>query len=354
MDTIPNLFIRADATRQMGTGHIMRCIALAEEWMARGGYVQFLSHCNPADLVRRIQDTGAGFSALGPDTDGSFHMETTLSTIRKGRFDWTVVDGYHFAPKFHARIRQTGCRVMVIDDTGHLPFYDADILLNQNMGAETISYPAAPDTERLLGIPYTLLGNRFLAHHKKDTKKSGDPLHLLVTMGGSDPDNTTVKVVEALQLLENPTSFKVRIILGPGYDGKDLLEQSLETCPFAVDIIQSTPDMPGHMAWADLAVAAAGSTTWELLFMGVPAVYLVNADNQKNLAKAVANIPAGINAGWHRDLTPKTLSANIKELMLAPEKRETMSRKGRQTIDGQGRKRVVSRMLDLSNLSNLT
>ena len=152
------LIIRADASHQMGVGHLMRCIALAEACQARGGQVIFLSHCKQDGLRRRIEATGIPFVPLNASHPHPLDLRTTLSLAQtcaqKSASPWIVLDGYHLDPAYQQSIQLAGYRLLVIDDMAHQPQYFTDILLNQNLGAEQLTYPCSPDTQKLLGAQY--------------------------------------------------------------------------------------------------------------------------------------------------------------------------------------------------------
>ncbi len=350
MATQPHLLIRADATPSIGIGHIMRCIALAQEWIRLSGRVTFLSCCTSDLLADRVTQTGAALVRLDPDAFDR-HIRTTLNVLAEDEFTAVAADGYQFTPGDHASLGDSGTTLLVIDDYHHLPVYNADLVLNQNLGAEQMAYNTRADTRMLLGSRYTLLRDEFLSSARPAATAGppDSPTRLLVSMGGSDPDNTTAKVAEALCRLD-PESLSVRIILGPACAHLENVRQALELADFPWQIITDARDMPTQMAWADMAIAAAGSTAWELLYTGTPAVYLVNAENQQGVADALAAADAGINAGWHADIDADRLSTMIQNLVQTPELQTAMANTGKSLIDGAGRERVVRAILDNSGL----
>jgi spore coat polysaccharide biosynthesis predicted glycosyltransferase SpsG len=131
------LFIRADATTEIGTGHIMRCIALAQAWQAHGGEVTFLSHCQSTALRERIIEEGFSFISIDHPHPHPDDLSQTINYVQHlSPFPfplshaWLVLDGYHFTPDYQKAIRDAGIHLLVIDDMNHLPHYHADILLN--------------------------------------------------------------------------------------------------------------------------------------------------------------------------------------------------------------------------------
>jgi spore coat polysaccharide biosynthesis predicted glycosyltransferase SpsG len=193
-----NLIIRADADAHMGTGHIMRCIALAQAWQERGGDVTFLSHCDSEALRKRVIDEGFDFIPIEKPHPDSYDLGHTLKILEQFKIQnskfktWFVIDGYHFTPHYQKAIRENGYKLLVIDDMAHLDHYHADILLNQNIHASSLHYSCDRDTVKLMGCEYVLLRKEFLKY--KDCKREipEKAKKILVTMGGADPDNVTL------------------------------------------------------------------------------------------------------------------------------------------------------------------
>ena len=127
------LFIRADATSQIGSGHVMRCIALAQAWQDQGGRVTFISHCDSDTL--RIRIIGEGFNLVSIEKPHPHPSDLTLTlscinpeTTGPNTGAWLVLDGYHFTPDYQKAIKDAGIRLLIIDDMNHLPYYHADII----------------------------------------------------------------------------------------------------------------------------------------------------------------------------------------------------------------------------------
>ncbi len=341
-----NLIIRADATTRIGTGHIMRCIALAQAWQDRGGDVTFLSHCDSEALRQRIIDEGFDFINIEkpcPDpNDLSFTLDmlSAISHQLSATSPWLALDGYHFTPDYQKVIRENGYKLLVIDDMAHLAHYHADILLNQNIHASSLNYSCDKDTVKLLGCEYVLLRREFLKY--KDWKREipEKAKKILVTMGGADPDNVTLKIIKALNSL-NDSDLKVKIIAGPANPNINTLEKELHLSPFNCELLCGVSNMPELMAWSDMAVTAAGSTCWELAFMGVPSITVVISGNQQDVASGLDRAKIFKTVGLYKKISKDILIMDLTTLMQDKELREKKSRLGRQLIDGKGSKNVV-------------
>lgn len=316
--------IRADASTAIGWGHAMRCLALAQALVdTRGERATFVMADPPAAFVARAQadaDVVTGEDALAQ------------------RADWVVVDGYHLATGYQRALRDAGARVLVVDDHAHLDRYHADILLNQNLGAP--DYGArAPGARLLLGPRYALLRREF---RTLPPRAPADGRRVLVTLGGSDPDGVTARVVAALARVES--RLEVQVIAGAGTPHLDAIATAAAASPHAVALVVDARDMPARMAWAGLAVTAAGSTSWELARVGTPQIAIVLADNQRPIAGGLAEAGLAVSLGWHADLTAERIAGAVAALAADAERRAALSRRGRELVDGDGALRVLAAM----------
>ena len=348
------LLIRADASSKIGTGHIMRCLALAQAWKKRGGAVTFLSYCKSTELRRRIINEGFDFIDIENSYPDPSDLKTTLSILQKiqnGNSSlvtrhssltslWLVIDGYHFDTSYQKAIKEAGYQLLVIDDTAHLPYYYADILLNQNINAERLSYPCDADTKLLLGTRYALLRQEFLAWRdwKRDIPEVAH--NILVTLGGADSNNVTIKVIKALNMI-NDSGLQVKIVTGPSNPNRNSLKDALYLSPLTFYLLPSVNEMPELMAWADIAVSGGGSTCWEMAYIGLPNLIVVLADNQRLGAEGLDKEGCSINFGPLDSLGSEKIANEIEKLIYKKEIRKTMSKAGRNLIDGFGVDRVL-------------
>jgi len=305
-----------------------------------GGRSIFLSACDAERLRMRVQATGAQFVPLQETHPAASDLQNTLSTARGFNADWLVVDGYHFDSTYQEGVRAAGFRLMAIDDTCHLNRYHADIVLNQNISSAELSYNCEPDTKLLLGTRYALLRPEFRSRHPGRRVFDDSGNRVLVTLGGSDPGNVTLTVVEAFRKMTGP-DLQLRFVIGPGNPHAGTLSSEILSLKCSAELLVDPPDMSELMAWADLAVSAAGSTCWELAFMGTPAVVLVTAQNQVRLARELSNLGVVVNMGWADRVTASALAATITEVLASGSLRTQMSVLGQGLVDGEGVDRVV-------------
>jgi UDP-2,4-diacetamido-2,4,6-trideoxy-beta-L-altropyranose hydrolase len=338
-----HLILRADASAQIGSGHLMRCLALAQAWKDAGGNVTFITACQGEGLLQRLRDEEFDIKLLSsayPDiADWSF----TRGMLSGYPCAWVVLDGYHFDEVYQRQVREAGHRLLVIDDMAHLKHYYADIVLNQNLHAEQLRYVCEPDTRLLLGTRYVLLRREFLAW-KEWQREIPDEAHcVLVTLGGGDPENNTLKVVQALQEVDIP-DLEATVVIGASNPHASVLEKAVRQSRFPLRLVSDTKNMPELMALADAAVSAGGSTAWELLFMGTPSLFLIVADNQRYTAEYIENRGFGENLGLAQNISTESLTKTITSLVNDFSLRATISRKSRQMVDGRGARRVINSM----------
>ena len=333
------IIIRADESLSIGTGHVMRCMALAHAWQREGGKVAFLGLCESMGVREKIQKGGFDIISLPNCYPSPEDLQTTLNMLNN-KAARLVLDGYHFDATYQKAVRDAGHFLMVVDDNAHLPQYHANILLNQNINARSLSYCIDSDTRLLLGTKYTMLRPEFmewanLRRHIPDLANK-----VLVTMGGSDPDNVTQKVVRALAQVPGE-NIEVKVVVGPSYPHLQILRASIHSLACGFQILQNITDMSALMAWADVAVTAGGSTCWELAYMGLPALVIVLADNQKYIAEGMDQAGAAINLNWHDEVSTGQLAEALSDLLKSGGQRRQMSEMGKSLVDGLGAARVA-------------
>ena len=337
------LFVRADASSQVGAGHLMRCFALAQRWKAHAGEVTFITFCESEGLRRRLTDEGFQVISLKRTYPDALDWQTTSQVLATHPGAWVVLDGYHFDPMYQGQIREAGHPLLLIDDTAHLEHYNADIILNQNQHAERLFYSCEPNTRLLLGTNYTLLRSEFLIWQKWQRQIPQIARKILVTLGGADSKNVTSKVIQALAHVERK-NFEAIVVVGASNPRYEELRSAIQNLQLPIELKRNVSNMAELMAWADVAVSAGGSTAWEMAFMGLPNLIVTLAENQEGIAQALHSLGVANHLGWYTQINELELANSLQDLMSNPVRRQTMSELGRQIIDGAGMDRVVSTM----------
>jgi UDP-2,4-diacetamido-2,4,6-trideoxy-beta-L-altropyranose hydrolase len=344
------LLFRVDATSQIGTGHLIRCLALAQAWQVRGGRAVFLGQCESEELRERILSEGCDlipFEQFHPDP---FDLEYTVAILRQLSHEpetqdaWLVVDGYHFDVVYQKELKETGYPLLVIDDYG-CSNCCANVVLNQNFSSTPSLYKdCAPGSVLLLGPRYALIRREFQAWSNQRREFPEVAHRILVTVGGADPGNLTLEVLKILKGLELP-DLEVKAVIGPANPN---LGQINEECAAASPNFQalfSVKNMPELMGWSDLAIIQAGGTLWELLFMGCAIISYASNDFQKGVLERLDRMGVVKYQGHSDQIEQQSLLSSIYALALSKKRRKEMFELGTNIIDGKGADRVLDHML---------
>jgi UDP-2,4-diacetamido-2,4,6-trideoxy-beta-L-altropyranose hydrolase len=336
---LPDLLLRTDASTAIGTGHVMRCLALSKAWQETGGEVCCLMAESIPPLEERLAREGVTVTRIASAPGSAGDAEQTVVEARRLAATWVVADGYRFEPNYIRKLKAAGLRVLFLDDDGRFDFYPADVVLNQNISASSAMYAKRePLTRLLLGSEYVLLRPEFLAEpraraHPATVRK------VLVTMGGSDSENVTRKVLLALLRLE--AGIEARIVTGSGNPWQEEL-QILADQRAGFQLERSPANMAPLMRWADIAISGAGGTCWELAFLGLPAIIIALSRDQQAIARGLAENEVAVSLGWHANLSQEGISEALLSLLSDPGRRCSMSERGLSLIDGRGAERVVA------------
>jgi UDP-2,4-diacetamido-2,4,6-trideoxy-beta-L-altropyranose hydrolase len=336
------LLIRADASIAIGTGHAMRCLALAQAWQDAGGQVFFaMSETTPA-IEERLQSEGFEVVRVDAPVGTSTDAEKTSSLAHQRGTLWVVVDGYEFGAEYQANLKIRGLKVLFTDDNGHAEYYSADFVLNQNpYASEELYRSRESSTNVLLGPRYALLRREFSIWREWKREIPSVARKILLTMGGSDPENITRRILEVML---GDSKLQGTVIVGGSNPQRRELRKLAEQHPGTVRLVENATNMPELMASADIAVAAAGSTTLEICFLGLPALLIVSAENQRANAEELDRRGAAINLGTVSEVGLNEFGEHLVNLLNSPEGRKSMSETGRKLVDGLGAERVVARL----------
>ena len=336
-----DLIIRADATSVMGVGHVMRMLGLAQAWRRRGGNVVFCSTIEGDAIRERV--VSAGFDVLGDvlNADDLIALAKSCESSCSAFLPWIVVDGYHFDRAYFQELLDSGFPLLVMDDMGLCPDMPCTLLVNQNAHARKDMYGVLSEKQVMLGSNYVILREEFLNEEPGSSFEDEDP-HVVITMGGADPDNITDIVVEALSLLGSDLP-QTTIVVGAANPRYESIIDQVESMAPRVQVCNAVSDMSGLLRSAGFAVAAAGTTAWELAYLRIPSILIATAFNQIPVAKEMAKAGAAVALGLNGSVTSDEIKKAIISLQDS-EYRKVMARAAGNMVSGDGSLLICRRM----------
>lgn len=324
------IVFRADGNPQIGTGHVMRCLSLADAFRERGIRSAFVT----AEPYMRplIQDRGYECFVLDSPYDRmEEEFPALLPLLRTERPAAVILDSYFVTPEYMSALRAEST-LAYIDDLAAFD-YPADVVVNYNLYGETMDYP--PGKAYLLGPRYAPLREQFrnLAPRTAGERTEG----ILISTGGTDQYHVALRCVE--YLLEHPpvSGDVYHIVLGAMNRDAEQIEQLAAAVPY-IEPHRQVADMCGLMLQCEAAVSAAGTTLYELCACGLPAVTYILADNQMQGAAAFEAAGLMPCAGdVRRDPSfPERIFSKLERLMADPRGKEAVSRRMQRLVDGEG------------------
>lgn len=339
--------VRADASLTLGSGHVMRCLTLAEALRERGALVHFICRAVPRHLGGLIQAQGFGLSLLDADLTPAQDAVHTRAALASG-CDLLLVDHYGLGADWEQALRPACRHLAAIDDLADRS-HDVDLLVDQNLGRHADDYVSLlpSHARRLIGPAHALLRSDFAV--ARATSLARRPLgpwrHLLVSLGGADPQQATVHVLQALAGCALPADTTLTVVLGALATTRAQVEALLPGLPCSTRMLVDVADMAGLLAEADLAIGAAGGSAWERCCLGLPSLLLVLADNQRPGTQALVAAGAALALGGVAEL-PTRLPAALQQLA-SPGRLQSMSQAAAAITDGLGAARVADALLAL-------
>ncbi|MDP9940100.1 UDP-2,4-diacetamido-2,4,6-trideoxy-beta-L-altropyranose hydrolase [Ectopseudomonas alcaliphila] len=355
---------RADASLEIGTGHVMRCLTLGRALRERGHECLFISREHLGNLLTLISEEGFAMHALpvGNELDselahakwlGASQTEDALACkelLASWCPDWLVVDHYGLDHRWEESVRPVGCRVLVIDDLADRQ-HSCDLLLDQNLGRSHCDYHGLlrQSCAVLTGPLYALLRPEF-AELRADSlarREEGLLSKVLIALGGVDQHDYTRKILKALQACQLAGDIRFTVVLGATAPHLQVVREFAEQCPWPVEVLSGINNMAQHMATADLAIGAGGATSWERCCLGVPTLLLILAENQLPASRQLVTREAAIMIEVGGDLRAQ-LQQTFR-LMSDCGTLRGYSSAASQITDGVGVERVLDIMSSISS-----
>jgi len=352
--------LRVDASPQMGSGHVMRCVTLANALKERGAETRFVTRQMPESLSHDIIAGGHGLTPFSgnasPEADEgpclshsgwlgasqAADARSTCAALNDGSWDWVVVDHYALDDRWERVVRNHAASILAIDDLADRR-HDCDILLDQNLYADKESrYDGLlpPDCVQLLGPRYSLLRDEFREYRAKVRARTGEINRVLVSFGGMDAENYTARALDALIGLGRQ-HLQVDVVIGAQHPGGAGIERTCAAHAFTCHV--QSDRMAELMAAADLSIGAGGATTWERCCLGLPALAIALAENQRQVVEDAARAGLLCAPALRRDVAAE-LTVQLKALLGNPLLLELMSRNSMSAVDALGVDRVLRSM----------
>lgn len=336
-----NILIRVDASTEIGSGHVMRCLTLAEMFRGEDAAVYFICRELHGHLCNLIEDKG--FQCLRlinfkRTFDQITDSEETIALIEKSgiQFDLVIVDHYQIDYHWEQAIRPHAAKLMVIDDLANRK-HVCDVLLDQNYHENfenRYDHLVPNKCQKLMGPKYLLLRPEFYNVCDQVQERDGLVRRMLIFFGGSDPTNETEKCLWALQQLKIDNIF-IDVVVGKANPVKDRINERCREMGLhyhcQIDFLAEL------MAKAYLSIGAGGVTMWERMVLGLPSLTVIVAENQRETVEAASQYGAIWNLGWHENVKVENYVDNIKDALTQPKRLQEISKKGRQLVGHETR-----------------
>ena len=350
---------RVDSSSIIGSGHVMRCLALAEALDSLGNSCTFISRNLNGNINNLIKDKKFSLIELpNPkkdfkdnkeikhsswlETSWEHDAEETIEILKNMNYDTLIVDHYALWLPWEKKIKDYIKKIFVIDDLGdreHL----CDHILDHNLGTGEEKYTGLipKNCKTMFGTKYALINQRFLTYrdYSANRKNLSPSKSLLINFGGGDPKNYITKIIDAINIYKLPADISIEIILGP-INSKDInLDKAIKNIPNKIHLHKYKENMAEFLSNIDLVIGAAGSSSWERCCLGVPTIMFSLAYNQNEIGVALSKSGSSVLM-TDDDIKNGKLISKVKNLF-SSDALEIMSEKALQLVDGKGIERVI-------------
>ena len=353
--------IRTDASHAIGSGHLMRCLALASEMRKVGWKVVFVSSGREEKWIDLIKGNNFECEVIESSLDlcHSLHVDSeepegnwqrdaveTKQVLKNRRIGWLIVDHYGLGSYWESALRACTKNIMVIDDLADRK-HDCDILVDCVYGRTHDNYFGLVPSkcEMLLGTKYALIRPEFCELRNKALKIRSDHKSIqrvLVSLGGVDKGNLTEKVINVLQRINWRTNIELDIVVGHGYQHISRIKKQIDSIPFEAKLNIGVNDMATRIINAEIGVGTFGVSTWERFCLGLPSVNIVSEANQLEAVEKLEQLEcAGI---VHMHLLENQIRSTINEIVSDTKIYRQLTKSCSRLVDGRGLFRVVSKL----------
>lgn len=355
---------RTDASRKIGSGHVMRCITLAKALQKKGADIHFISREHDGHLCAFIEqegihvfrlpkisqeylgdDLGGYASWLGCSWEQDAQESSNALQALSERADWLIVDHYALNEKWEKYCRRFVEKIMVIDDLANYP-HDCSLLLNQNIfdrNSRAYQGKVPYYCDLVLGPNYALLQEEYAELHERASLREGAIKRIFVFFGGVDSANLTGRTLSALLNIDIST-IEIDVVLGSS-NMRSVMRDDAIMRKGNIHFHSNLRSLSGLIMKADLAIGASGTTSWERLCLGLPAIVISVADNQREIARSLDDRCLARWLGDTAEVTEAMIGLAASNL-IASGLRKDWSLRCLEVVDGLGSARIVARMYE--------
>ena len=357
------IVFRTDASLDIGTGHVTRCLTLANALRKKGAKCRFICRASSKAMGERIEQERFEVVFLeelnadeernslpGPQlahagwlgTDWQTDADQTIAALGENRPDWLVVDYYALDFRWEIALRPQCGRIMVIDDLADRK-HDCDLLLDQNLveNMERRYQDLVPENATcLLGPQYALLQSLYAELHPRTPPRIGPVKTILIYFGGADQQNLTGRAIEAFLALNRP-DIHLDVVVNPGGQQTQALEQLVQNLP-NITLYGFVPSLAYLMLKADLSIGAGGATSWERCCMGLPSIVITLADNQRPIAAEMYQQGLVHWLGDEESVSVSNLKEALDDIVKRKDALTEWSIRCRTLLEGKGAEQVTA------------
>ena len=359
-----HISIRVDSSRKIGSGHVMRCLTLAEELREFGVTVEFITRDHLGNINEHIKNKDFKVNLLPNSTTNQqqnligyeqwvgvkpdIDADETIQIVKDKKVDWLIIDHYALDHNWEERLRAYTKKIMVIDDMANR-HHSCDLLFDQTYGRKEVDYKKLVPTncKLLLGSENALVYPDFskLRQQALQRRERHHAINnILISMGSMDEENITPRVLDAVALLKWKTVPKVTIVLTSGAAHLQNLRDNLAKYSFPIDLLTDVTNMSELMLESDLAIGAGGTTSWERCCLALPTILIILSENQKLIGENLANVGATITLQKGSKME-EGIKQSIETLIQNKNKYMAMCHNSAKVCDGNGAKRTVEQMM---------
>ena len=333
-----NIIFRCDASKDIGIGHLMRCLSLSEEFIKRGHICYFASKIYDETVDNLISEKKLNLIKINPNINQKQEIDLLLNFSRKKKIDWVITDNYDISSDYIKTLKEYGLNVLSIDDNSHISYF-SDIVVNQNIGSENLSYSGDRNTKYLLGTKYVILRDELLNKPKKIRNKVEK---ILIMFGGTDNNNLTLKILKIIK--ETIYNQEIIIVIGPLNPFLTEIKSYIEEEKISAKIIYSPKELADIYLDTDVAISAGGTSVYELALFGIPNIIITIANNQVRIAEELDSKNISIYTGKIEEFNEELFKEKFKELLTNDDLRKKISKNAKKLVDGKGKNRIVDLM----------